>query len=83
MAVSLFFLSFVLYIVFNENIFLDVQPFVLYWDRDKPWLDVPHLLLDWLSLARAKRGPIFVRFDAHDRPIHGKAMVCSIKTKMY
>ena len=23
----------------------DIEPFVLYYDRDKPWLDVPHLLL--------------------------------------
>lgn len=61
----------------------DIEPFVLYYDRDKPWLDVPHLLLRWLNVARTEQGPLFLRFDAHDRPlVGGKPMVCSIKMRI-
>jgi hypothetical protein len=57
---------------------LDIQPFVLYFDRENPWLDVPTLLAEWLEISQIKSGYIFRPFNAFDQPILGKnvAIVC-------
>lgn len=51
---------------------LGIQPFVLYFDRENPWLDVPTLLFEWLEISRIKSGYIFRPFNAFDQPILDK-----------
>jgi hypothetical protein len=42
----------------------DVEPFYLYFNRSKPWLDVPALYLEWRYAARIQEGDVFRAFYA-------------------
>lgn len=48
--------------------FTEIQPFYLYYNAEKPWLDVPRLLLEWLRASQIKEGYLFVPFFASDQP---------------
>ena len=48
---------------------LGIQPFVLYFDRENPWLDVPTLLAEWLEISQIKSGYIFRPFNAFNQPV--------------
>jgi len=57
----------------NTNIDLSgIQPFVLYFDRENPWLDVPTLLAEWLEISQIKSGYLFRPFNAYDQPVLDK-----------
>jgi len=51
---------------------LGILPFVLYFDRENPWLDVPTLLLEWLEISQIRSGYIFRPFNAYDQPVTKK-----------
>lgn len=48
--------------------FTEIQPFYLYYNVEKPWLDVPQLLLEWLRVSQIHKGYLFVPFFASDQP---------------
>ncbi len=48
---------------------LGIQPFVLYFNRENPWLDVPTLLAEWLEISQIKSGYIFRPFNAFNQPV--------------
>lgn len=48
--------------------FPEVKPFFVFFKRDKPWLDVPTLLFEWLHISGITSGYLFCPFWNSDQP---------------
>jgi hypothetical protein len=44
--------------------FPGVEPFYLYFNRQRPWLDVPALLMEWRKASEIEEGYLFRAFFA-------------------
>ena len=45
-----------------------IEPFYFHMNREKPWLDIPTLLQQWLNVSQIKSGYLFPGFNATDQP---------------
>jgi len=46
----------------------DIKPFVFWFNRSEPWLDVSTLLVEWLHITQIRSGYLFRGFNATDNP---------------
>ena len=49
-------------------VIIEVQPFYLYFMPERPWLDVPMLLVEWLHISKIMEGFLFRPFFSLDQP---------------
>jgi hypothetical protein len=65
----------------EANVWLEIKPFHLFFNRKESHMDPVHHLLRWIRELRQQSGPLFRNFDAYDRPIlNGKGLVSYIDT---
>ena len=52
---------------FKTHAQIEIKPFIVYFNREHPWVDASTLILEWLYASNVKSGYLFRTFNAFDQ----------------